>query len=256
MFIKKILNIKSGNGGNGLISFLKFKNKMLPNGGNGGDGGDVYITCNNNCKIFSRNNYNAENGNIGKKKKHCGKKGKHLIIKFPIGSILEIENRKFYLINNNFFLKILNGGKGGLGNHNFKNYYNNKIATKGERVKFINCIFIYKFFVQNFIIKIENYKLYISNIKNNFISKIYLIFLNFNTTKILIKIIKFYLYFLYLKNFKNNFYWIIFNVNNKILFLKILNLIKFFIFPVFFVSKIFNFGFNKIIHYLFLWKNS
>ncbi|BAF35162.1 putative GTPase [Candidatus Carsonella ruddii PV] len=254
MFIKQIIYIKSGDGGNGLISFLKIRNKIFPNGGNGGNGGDVYLNCNNNTKIISKINYSAENGKTGKNKIRHGKTGQSLIIKFPIGSYIEIENYKIYLVCNNFFVKILKGGKGGLGNHYFKNYFNKKIATKGEKTKFVTCLFVYKFFIKSFVLNINSNNLDVFKI--NFISKIYLIIINLNIIHILIKIIKFYFYFLYLKNFKNNYYWIILNINKNIFFLKLFNKIKLIVFPTFFISKIFNFGLKKIIHYLFLWKNS
>ena len=49
-----IIRVEAGDGGNGIISFLreKFISKGGPNGGDGGDGGDVYLVADENLNTL------------------------------------------------------------------------------------------------------------------------------------------------------------------------------------------------------------
>lgn len=129
-FIDEIdIYIASGNGGDGLVSFSKIKNtKITPDGGNGGCGGNVYISGNKNYitlyKLKFKTIYRAQNGLTGGKNKKTGKNGKNLYIQVPLGTIIYDNERKLYLgeiIKHADTLLIAKGGKGGIGNHHFKN---------------------------------------------------------------------------------------------------------------------------------------
>ncbi|QJC32685.1 Obg family GTPase CgtA [Enterobacteriaceae endosymbiont of Donacia dentata] len=130
---KAIIYIKSGKGGDGCISFhrAKYIPKGGPDGGNGGKGGNVYFISSNNVNtltnFFCQNNYISENGSHGKNCQRTGKNGKNLIIQVPIGTkIIDIEKKKtlIFLSQNNQIFLITRGGKGGLGNINFKSSIN------------------------------------------------------------------------------------------------------------------------------------
>ncbi|AFP83998.1 GTPase [Candidatus Carsonella ruddii] len=257
MFISKKILLKSGNGGNGNISYLILNNKFYANGGNGGNGGDVYLFFNNNFKLLNINLYIAKNGLNGKNKLKKGKKGEDAILNFPIGGYLEYCKKKIYIVKNNYFIKILKGGKGGLGNYFYKNFYNSKIANYGQKGKIIFIKFCFFFFLKKCFININFNFFNINNFfyKNNFISKIYIFFINLLFFKILFKIIKFFLYFLYLKNFNYNNYWLIIDGIENINFLKIIK-IKLLNTIYFLLSSIFYIGVKKFFHYIKLWKNS
>ncbi|MBY0585430.1 hypothetical protein K5B08_00815, partial [Candidatus Carsonella ruddii] len=191
-------------------------------------------------------------------KNKTGKNGNDGILKLPIGVFIKINKKKIYIVSNNFFLKLLKGGQGGKGNFFFKNYYNSKIASFGEKGKILFLYINYKYFlntcyigINNFFFKINNF-----NYKNNFICKIYIFYINLIFFKILFKIIKFFLYFLYIKNLKNTNYWIIIDGIKNIFFFKKIKKIKFIITTYFIVSSIYNIGLKKFLHYLKLWKNS
>ncbi|QJC31865.1 Obg family GTPase CgtA [Enterobacteriaceae endosymbiont of Donacia tomentosa] len=142
-FDEVIINVKSGKGGDGCISFYRAKYipKGGPDGGNGGDGGNIYLLSTHNINSLTKFNYKncyiAENGENGKNNQRTGKKGTDLIIKIPIGTkVIDIEKKitiAYFKKNDQIFL-IAKGGKGGLGNINFKSSINRTPFqnTKGE----------------------------------------------------------------------------------------------------------------------------
>jgi len=143
-FIDEIkIHIKAGNGGDGVVRWRHEKSIEMagPAGGNGGKGGDVYIRAIRDIGIlFKYKNIKelvSEIGQAGMKKSMHGKNGEDLIIDLPIGSIVEnLETReKFNLLKDGEIIKILNGGKGGLGNEYFKTSTNRapEQQTDGKR---------------------------------------------------------------------------------------------------------------------------
>jgi len=73
-----IIEIKAGNGGDGLSSFLheKYNDHGGPDGGDGGNGGSVYFIVDNNTATLmdfrAKYFYNAQKGEGGKKKNMFG----------------------------------------------------------------------------------------------------------------------------------------------------------------------------------------
>jgi GTP-binding protein len=126
------IHIKAGKGGDGVTRWRHEKGIELagPAGGNGGKGGDVYIRAIRDIGILERykntKEFSAENGEAGMKKSMHGANGEDLVIDLPIGSVVtNLETREvFNLIEDGKEVKILNGGKGGLGNEHFKNSIN------------------------------------------------------------------------------------------------------------------------------------
>ncbi|QJC37938.1 GTPase ObgE [Enterobacteriaceae endosymbiont of Donacia bicoloricornis] len=132
-FDEAIIHIKAGKGGNGCISFYraKFIPKGGPNGGNGGKGGNIYFISDNNINNLnnfrSKNNYISQNGFKGQNYQCTGKNGKNLFIRVPIGTNIIDIKKQIVLVslkkNKQIFLAA-KGGKGGLGNINFKSSIN------------------------------------------------------------------------------------------------------------------------------------
>jgi GTP-binding protein len=137
------IHIKAGDGGNGVVRWLHAKSleRAGPAGGNGGKGGDVYIRAIRDIAVLAKykntKEFAAQNGETGAKKSMHGAKGEDLVIDVPIGSIVtNLETReKFNLIEDGKEVKILNGGKGGLGNEYFKSAVNQapEKQTDGKR---------------------------------------------------------------------------------------------------------------------------
>lgn len=128
-FVDEIkIHIKAGSGGDGVVRWLHEKGKEYsgPSGGNGGKGGDVYIVGKRDIGILARykgrTELVADTGKPGMRQSMHGKNGEDLVLDLPINSIItNLETREvFHLDEDGQKIKILNGGKGGLGNEYFK----------------------------------------------------------------------------------------------------------------------------------------
>ncbi len=142
-FDRTTIEIKSGNGGNGCVSFRR--EKYIPNGGpdggNGGRGGDVTIRADRNVNTLQeyrfQRHFAAGNGEDGKGKKMAGAGGADLVLKVPPGTlILESESRELVadLRNDGDEVLVAKGGAGGRGNMNFANPVRQapRFATAGK----------------------------------------------------------------------------------------------------------------------------
>lgn len=123
----KIL-IKSGDGGNGAVSFRREKYVAAggPDGGDGGKGGNIYfmVDPDSNTLIDFRYNkkFKAQNGENGSGAHKYGKSGEDLIVKVPKGTIVkDAETGKVIadLSEDGEKELILPGGRGGKGNSHF-----------------------------------------------------------------------------------------------------------------------------------------
>lgn len=120
--------IKSGNGGDGAITFRREKYVAAggPDGGDGGRGGSVYFRVDPNANTLIDFRYskkfkaqNGENGSVGNK---YGRSGEDLYIDVPLGTIIkDAETGKVVadLSKENQVELVLNGGRGGKGNSHF-----------------------------------------------------------------------------------------------------------------------------------------
>ena len=141
MFIDKIdLTLFSGSGGSGSISFSSKSSKTSPNGASGGKGGSIIIRTNRKLfdfsHIYSKSIFKAENGGDASKNLQSGKNANDLIIEVPLGkSVIDSEGLVAKLIHENQELKILQGGRGGLGNRELKSTRNINpgIAEQGQK---------------------------------------------------------------------------------------------------------------------------
>jgi GTPase len=119
----------SGNGGSGAIHFRKEIFIGGPDGGNGGNGGNIIIKGNKKIKtLFNfQRYYHAQNGFPGGNNRLNGKVGKDTIIEVPLGTIIKDKKKNTIIgdiIKEKQEIILLKGGKGGLGNWNFRNSRN------------------------------------------------------------------------------------------------------------------------------------
>lgn len=135
--------VRSGSGGDGCVSFRreKYIPKGGPDGGDGGDGGDVVLFADPQVETLldfaGRHHWHAEKGQPGGPKQCHGKNGKDLIIKLPPGTLVYDDETGDLLIDldkPNQTHIIAQGGKGGLGNDQFKSATNQvpDESTPGE----------------------------------------------------------------------------------------------------------------------------
>ena len=84
------IDVSSGKGGNGAVSFRreKYIPKGGPDGGDGGDSGDVVFVVRNNLKTLVHLKYKrvfrAENGEPGSGRRKHGKNGRSVEIPVPL----------------------------------------------------------------------------------------------------------------------------------------------------------------------------
>src|SRR5665647_890556 len=96
MFIDSAkIHIKSGDGGNGCVSFHREKYIAAggPDGGDGGRGGDVFFAASDKLSTLMdfkyKRKYLAENGGAGAGAKMSGKDGVDLLIHVPKGTVIK-----------------------------------------------------------------------------------------------------------------------------------------------------------------------
>jgi len=127
------LNLKSGKGGKGSVHLHreKFITKGGPDGGDGGRGGHIVIRANSNLWTlypfkFTRH-YTAGHGGDGSKNRSSGAQGKDVFIDVPFGTVVKNSDTGavlFEIVESGQEFILLEGGKGGLGNWNFKSSTN------------------------------------------------------------------------------------------------------------------------------------
>ena len=146
-----VINVRAGNGGNGMASFRreKYIPKGGPDGGDGGSGGSVYLVATtgiNTLIDFSvKNQFQATSGQGGQSRKRTGLSGEDLYIKIPCGTkITNHETGELMgdLVNDGEMCLVAKGGIGGKGNTRFKSSINQAprkttSGTIGEQRKIV-----------------------------------------------------------------------------------------------------------------------
>jgi GTP-binding protein len=125
--------IRSGDGGNGCVSFRreKFIEFGGPNGGDGGKGGDVIVVAveglNTLIDYRYQQHFTAKNGGGGMGKDRHGANGADIVLKIPVGTqIYEADGETLLadLTEAGQRIVLARGGNGGFGNTYFKSSTN------------------------------------------------------------------------------------------------------------------------------------
>ncbi|MCP4421359.1 MAG: GTPase ObgE [Chloroflexi bacterium] len=142
-FDKAKIYIRSGNGGDGMLSFRREKHVPYggPDGGDGGHGGNILFTASRHLNSLMRFNrqihFKANHGTHGATQRRNGKRGKTLRIEVPAGTVIrdaETEAILADITSEEQEVVLLQGGRGGRGNTHFTNSVNQapRIAERGE----------------------------------------------------------------------------------------------------------------------------
>ena len=134
---------RSGKGGRGSAHFRreKYIPKGGPDGGDGGDGGNIILRGNRNYWTLLHLRYErhifAGHGQSGARSQRSGKKGESKMIEVPCGTVAYDAHTGEYLCDitdDGQEVVLLKGGRGGLGNINFKSATNQapRYAQPGE----------------------------------------------------------------------------------------------------------------------------
>ncbi|MGE0212245.1 MAG: GTPase ObgE [Parvibaculaceae bacterium] len=135
--------VRSGDGGNGCVSFRreKFIEFGGPNGGDGGRGGDVWIEAVNGLNTLIdyryQQHFKAGRGTNGMGRDRTGAGGADIVLKVPVGTqVFENDNETLIadLTEVGQRVRLAQGGNGGFGNARFKSSVNQapRRANPGE----------------------------------------------------------------------------------------------------------------------------
>jgi len=137
------ISCRTGNGGAGSAHFRRemFAPQGGPDGGNGGRGGHILLRGNPQMWTLLHLKYKrhirAGHGKPGGGSRSSGAQGDDIILEVPLGTIakdVETGDILFEITEDGQVEILLEGGRGGLGNHNFKSATNQtpKYAQPGE----------------------------------------------------------------------------------------------------------------------------
>ncbi|TDR33003.1 Obg family GTPase CgtA [Hydromonas duriensis] len=141
------IEVIAGNGGKGVASFRREKNKPDggPDGGDGGNGGSVFAQADDNLNTLIDYRYTkkflAQQGEAGRGSDCYGKGGDDITLKLPVGTMIydgESGELLHDLAIHGERVLLAKGGEGGLGNIHFKSSTNrtprqSTPGTAGER---------------------------------------------------------------------------------------------------------------------------
>ena len=130
-YIKIYAHSGKGGAGSAHLHREKYITKGGPDGGDGGRGGHIIVRADPNLwTLFNlkfKKHFRADHGGHGSKQRSSGKDGADVFIDVPLGTIVkdgETQNDLFEITTENTQQILLEGGKGGLGNWNFKSATN------------------------------------------------------------------------------------------------------------------------------------
>jgi len=137
------IEVHSGKGGDGAVSFRREKNvpRGGPDGGDGGSGGSVYAIADRNINTLVEYRFarihRARDGERGRGAQCNGKGADDVVLRVPTGTVItsaETGETLADLAEHEQVALLARGGKGGLGNVNFKSSTNRtpRKATPGK----------------------------------------------------------------------------------------------------------------------------
>jgi GTPase len=144
MFVDKAkVFVKGGNGGDGIVSFLRelYVEKGGPSGGDGGRGGDVIFRVDEGLRTLMdfryQKHFKAERGESGKTKTQHGAGAKDYYVRVPPGTVVVDDDSGEIiadLTRHGQEVVIARGGRGGRGNTRFATAVNPApyLAERGE----------------------------------------------------------------------------------------------------------------------------
>jgi len=127
------IRVIAGNGGHGALSFRreKFVERGGPDGGDGGHGGSVFLVADASINTLVdfrvARKHRAASGQTGAGRNKTGRSGEDLEVMVPCGTVIhDIDTGELIgdLTGAGERLKVVEGGRGGLGNTRFKSSTN------------------------------------------------------------------------------------------------------------------------------------
>lgn len=141
------VTISGGKGGDGIVGFSKTRLTLGPTGGNGGPGGDVYLEGVNDISALQQfkftKEFRGEDGGKGTTRLNDGPRGKDLILKIPVGTVVTnlATGESHEITKAGEQLMVAHGGYRGRGNFHFRASTNTspqefEVGKEGESFEF------------------------------------------------------------------------------------------------------------------------
>ncbi|MBI2316788.1 MAG: GTPase ObgE, partial [Betaproteobacteria bacterium] len=138
------IEVRAGNGGNGAVSFRreKFVPRGGPDGGDGGRGGSIFAVADRNINTLVEYRFaplhRAKDGASGRGAQCNGRGGEDVTLRMPVGTVItdRASGEPVADLSAHEQVALLaRGGRGGMGNVNFKSSTNRapRTATPGEK---------------------------------------------------------------------------------------------------------------------------
>jgi len=124
------VQVIGGHGGDGAVAFNKNALSLGPAGASGGDGGNVYAEGVSDLSALNqfqfKKDIHAPDGQNGRSQFRDGTKGKDLIVKVPVGTVIHNLTQKTTaeIVRVGERIILARGGKGGRGNFHFRSSTN------------------------------------------------------------------------------------------------------------------------------------
>lgn len=120
------IEVKSGRGGDGCVSFRRERNLPFggPDGGDGGDGGNVILVASEQVDtllpLARGQSYIAKNGEPGGGKQRTGKSADDVLVPVPVGTVVSQNGRVVADLDEEGMTYLaVHGGRGGRGNRSY-----------------------------------------------------------------------------------------------------------------------------------------
>jgi GTP-binding protein len=138
-----VIEVHAGDGGNGAVSFRreKYIPRGGPDGGDGGRGGSIWLVADRNINTLIEYRYarihRAKRGENGRGADQFGKGADDIVLQVPVGTVVydaDTDVQIADLAHDGERALVAKGGRGGLGNLNFKSSTNRapRQSTPGE----------------------------------------------------------------------------------------------------------------------------
>lgn len=122
------VNVKAGDGGNGIVAFRreKYVPKGGPAGGDGGKGGSIILRADEGLRTLIdfryQTHYKGKRGDHGSGAKQHGRSADDIVLRVPVGTVVrDADTKKFLgdLRHHGQEIVVAQGGRGGRGNARF-----------------------------------------------------------------------------------------------------------------------------------------
>lgn len=122
------VNVKAGDGGNGIVAFRreKYVPKGGPAGGNGGKGGSIILRADEGLRTLIdfryQTHYKGKRGDHGSGAKQHGRSADDIVLRVPVGTVVrDADTKKLLgdLRHHGQEIVVAQGGRGGRGNARF-----------------------------------------------------------------------------------------------------------------------------------------